>query len=367
MKSRLDSLSVLKLIFYSYRKLKNVECRTCNYTGHVSRDCPDTWRRYHATCNGSGEVVNPGKVEKPDRDCWCSNCGKKGHSVEHCNRYRFSKYPPTTLRVISYKQNKINFDSETLKPSAAALEEEESLNKPKKKKKKSKSCPGTPDLRIPDDFMSEPSSPVTRKSAFPTTLLVDKAIKKLDKKKDKKFDKKQKLSGEVVKLMNVGKNKKQILAEILSNDYMEDDDERNFKGKKNKHLKAKRIKTAISQCISAKKAEMRQKEWRDSRGFGQAQGQGSPRKVKKQDNSFQGSRANLIPSDTRAAAKFLKKEIQKSNNEASDKDSFSFHKKRIVKDINQEVFGLKNNHCPGSLKKVERKRLADLVLQLRAS
>ena len=136
MKSRLDSLSVLKLIFYSYRKLKNVECRTCNYTGHVSRDCPDTWRRYHATCNGSGEVVNPGKVEKPDRDCWCSNCGKKGHSVEHCNRYRFSKYPPTTLRVISYKQNKFNFDSETLKPSAAALEEEESLNKPKKKKRK---------------------------------------------------------------------------------------------------------------------------------------------------------------------------------------------------------------------------------------
>ena len=43
----------------------------------------------------------------------------------------------------------------------------------------------------------------------------------------------------------------------------------------------------------------------------------------------------------------------------------SGHGRRLVKDINQEVFGLKTVQGHGSLKKVERKRLADLVLQLR--
>ena len=79
--------------------------------------------------------------------------------------------------------------------------------------------------------------------------------------------------------MNVGKNKKQILAEILSQDLDgENDYDNNLKGK-NKHLKMKRIKTAISGCMSAKKAESRTKEWREGRGFGQGaakqQGQGA--------------------------------------------------------------------------------------------
>ena len=40
--------------------------------------------------------------------------------------------------------------------------------------------------------------------------------------------------------------------------------------------------------------------------------------------------------------------------------------RRLKKDLQQEIFGLKNGlHSAPVLKKVERKRLADLVLNLR--
>ena len=351
------------------RKLGFVICKLCKFKGHTSRDCPDTWRRYHATCEAGGEIVNPGHVEKPDRDCWCSNCGKKGHLVDKCNRFMFSKYPQTPLRVISYKSNnfetQMQSDSLNLGQSKAALKEEKLVAK--LKKKRSKTCPNTPDIRIPDDFLSEPSSPATRPNAFPTTLLVEKAIKKL-KGKEKKLTKSKKLNTEVVRLMNVGKSKKQILAEILNNDLINDENDydNNVKKGKGKHLKVKRIKTAISTCMSAKKAEVRTKEWKDSRGFGQSKKTESfPRNKEKNGHLTPegniGSRANLIPTDSRAAAKFLKKEIQRND------PSSSYYNKKIVKDLKQEVFGLKNLHSPGSLKKVERKRLADLVIQLRGS
>ena len=59
------------------RKLRDVACRTCGFPGHVARDCPDTWRRYHATTR-AGDVVKPGPgAHKPDRECWCCNCGRK--------------------------------------------------------------------------------------------------------------------------------------------------------------------------------------------------------------------------------------------------------------------------------------------------
>ena len=169
--------------------------------------------------------------------------------MNQCNRYQFSKYPQTSLKVISYKASKFEFkdnsSSLSLTPSKAALEDEKSLKK-SKKKKKSKTGPNTPDIKIPKSFMSEPASPVagTSSSSFPTTLLVEKAIKKLNKKKDSKQKQSQGLNNEVV---------------------------------------------------SAKKAEARQKEWRENRGFGQGHSQGkSPAK-----ETFVGTRANLIPNDVR--------------------------------------------------------------------
>ena len=77
--------------------------------------------------------------------------------------------------------------------------------------------------------------------------------------------------------------------------------------------------------------------------------------------SFVGTRANLVPQDSRAASKFLKKEVDRYRQGPIN----SGYGKRLVKDINQEIFGLKTIQGHGQLKKVERKRLADLVLDLR--
>ena len=61
-----------------------------------------------------------------------------------------------------------------------------------------------------------------------------------------------------------------------------------------------------------------------------------------------------------AACKFLKKEAQKVTGESSELG------KRLKKDLKQEIFGLKHGlHSAPRLKKVERKRLADLVINLR--
>jgi len=70
----------------------------------------------------------------------------------------------------------------------------------------------------------------------------------------------------------------------------------------------------------------------------------------------------MIPTELRAACKFLKKEAQRF-----DASNISLIGKKLKKDLKQEIFGLKNLHAAPLLKKVERKRLADLVLELRNS
>ena len=333
------------------RKLLQTTCRVCGHAGHVARDCPDNWRRFHATLS-HGEIVNPGRVEKPDADCWCCNCGARGHNVSDCYGYKFSKYPNTSLRVISYEPDSHHQFLESESPSQLQAQPETV------KKKKSKSCPSTPSAKEDCGFQSEPVTPVHR--GFPSTLLVEKAIEKLDKRKKTKDGKetkrkKEKLNHEIIRLINQGKGKKQILAEILSNDVPDGEEDLNFLSK-NKHLKSKQIKTAISSCMSQKRLESRHKEWRAERGFGVGADKTFPRSV---DSQSQVSRANLIPTDTKAAVRFLKKEVQRHHGNSSGQA------KRLSRELNQEIFGLKNIQPAGLIKKVERKRLADIVLQLR--
>ena len=335
------------------RKLRDTTCRTCGYSGHVARDCPDTWRRYHATTviTRQGEVRDPGNCHKPDRDCWCCNCGRRGHLVTDCHSYRPFKYPNTQLRVLSYKPDSWQLDNNPPQTEAGGTD------KKKKKKKKSQSCPSTPKTQEVS-FQSQPSSPA-RSQVFPSTLLVEKAISKLDKRKKSKETKemkgnKEKLNHEIIRLLNCGKSKKQILGEILSSDVQDRDEE--FLSK-NKHLKSKQIKTAISTCMSQKRAETRQKEWKVERGFGKKKEKPFPRNDESQSPQ---SRANLIPTDSKAAVKFLKKEVQRQRGSKTSSQA-----RRLSKELNQEIFGLKTLHSAGLLKKVERKRLADIVLQLR--
>jgi len=204
------------------RKLNDTECNECGYFGHVARDCPDLWRRFHATSSGS-KVVKPdaGHANKLEKECWCSNCGRKGHILDNCKSYSYSKYPPTSLRVVSYKKPKVTEFEDYIPSQSKKARREEKLLKRKYEKnllKKNKTCPNSPAHFVPLSFNSEPASPRVRENAFPTSLLVEKAIKKLEgckgklSKKDRRAQKKQM----IVEELERGKSKKEVLAEILN-------------------------------------------------------------------------------------------------------------------------------------------------------
>merc|ERR1712179_15419 len=314
------------------RRLNDVECTECGYYGHVARDCPDLWRRYHATTTGS-KVITPssGAAEKPDKECWCCNCGKKGHMGDDCRSYSYSKYPPSTLRVVSYRQPKISEFPEDMPTQSKKARREEKLLKRKEKKnllKRNKTCPNSPAVLTPG-FISEPASPGeeedVRDNAFPTTLLVGKARRKFWQN----FSIAHSLGGRILKLGEwTRKNKR----------------------------KAKGVKRLIEACNKHKNFREEQiKEWKEKRGFGKKEPKDFPRNGDKKT-----SRAAMIPTDLKAACKFLKKEAQKYTNA-----NISVMGKKLKKDLKQEIFGLRNLHTAALLKKVERKRLADLVLELR--
>merc|ERR1719219_160486 len=139
-----------------------------------------------------------------------------------------------------------------------------------------------------------------------------------------------------------GKSKKEVLAEILHSSQI---------GKK-ELKKARGMKSLINACNKHKNfKEERMKEWKESRGFGKKESRDFPR-----NGENKSSRAAMIPTELRAACKFLKKEVQKF-----DASNISLMGKKLKKDLKQEIFGLKNLHAAPLLKKVERKRLADLV------
>eukprot|EP00092_Neocalanus_flemingeri_P006884 GFUD01007431.1.p1 GENE.GFUD01007431.1~~GFUD01007431.1.p1 ORF type:complete len:797 (-),score=229.86 GFUD01007431.1:137-2527(-) len=352
------------------RKLNDTECKECGYFGHVGRDCPDLWRRFHATSLGT-KVVAPkaGHADKHEKECWCCNCGRKGHVLDNCRNYSYSKYPPTSLRVVSYKQPKITeFEDYIPSQSKKARREEKLLERKHEKKllKKNKTCPNSPAVCekpsfIESCFNSEPASPGVRENAFPTSLLVEKAIKKLENvkgklnKKDRRAQKKQL----IVEELERGKSKKQVLSEILNSSKYGREDFETGKMDKKKQKKMKGVKSLIKACNEHKNfREDRMKEWKERRGFGKKE-KDFPRNA---EGLTKTSRAAMIPTDIKAACKFLKKEVQKFNT-----PTVSVLSKKLKRDLKQEIFGLKNIHATPLLKKVERKRLADLVLQLRKS
>jgi len=342
------------------RRLNDTECIECGYFGHVARDCPDMWRRFHATSSGS-KVVSPdaGHANKLEKECWCCNCGRKGHVLDNCKGYSYSKYPPTSLRVVNYRKPKVSEFEDYIPSQSKKARREEKLLKRKYEKnlmKKNKTCPNSPANFVASSFISEPASPGIRDHAFPTSLLVEKAIKKLEgckgklNKKDRRVHKKQLIVDELER----GKSKKEVLAEILNSSKFgrEDFETGNMDKKKQKKLKG--MKSLIKTCNQHKKfREDRMKEWKEGRGFGKKE-----KDFPRNSENPKSSRATLIPTELKAACRFLKKEMQKP---------VSVNGKKLKRDLKQEIFGLKNlSHAP-LLKKVERKRLADLVLELRKS
>jgi len=364
------------------QRLNREECKECHKRGHIARDCPDYWRRFHMSTL-STKVVRPrSRSQKANKDCWCCNCGSQGHLQEACHRPKYSRYPPTSLKVVSYAQPKV----------LGGEEGEEGTPKPKKKKM-SKSCPTSPhpSSSTLTDFSSQPASPISNFPSFLVDLdMEEDEEKNIGRKMKKKRKNKDDIFGESFERTETKKDlkkmsKKRLAKErkrALIGDKLEEgksraevlEDVMQLDKKRKNAQEVKKLKHLIRDCDQRRMAE-RVAEFQEKRGFkssnlqekgvirredweGGQEGLVSRRQSKREEKV---TRAALIPTSVQAACKFLKKEAQKVTGESSDLG------KRLKKDLKQEIFGLKHGlHAAPRLKKVERKRLADLVINLRS-
>jgi len=189
------------------------------------------------------------------------------------------------------------------------------------------------------------------------------SFEKTETKKDLKMSKKRLMKERkralIGKKLEEGKTRAEVLEDVMDNK------------KRRNAQETKKLKHLIRDCDQKKKAK-RLAEFQEKRGFksNTIEEQGMMRRedwaegglVSKRQSKREEkvTRAALIPTSVQAACKFLKKEAQKVTGDSSDLG------KRLKKDLKQEIFGLKHGlHAAPRLKKVERKRLADLVINLR--
>jgi len=359
------------------QRLNREECKECRKRGHIARDCPDYWRRFHMSTLSTKVVKPRSRSQKSNKDCWCCNCGSQGHLQEACHRPRYSKYPPTSLKVVSYAQ-----------PKVVGGEEGEEGTPKAKKKKMSKSCPTSPhpSSSTLTDFSSQPASPISNFPSFLMDLEEDEE-KNIGRKIKKKRKNKEDIFGESFERTETKKDlkkmsKKKLVKErkrVLIGDKLEEgksraevlEDVMQLDKKRKSPQEVKKLKHLIRDCDQKRMAE-RVAEFQERRGFKSSslQEKGLIRREGGQEvlvgkrqskREEKVTRAALIPTSVQAACKFLKKEAQKVTGESSDLG------KRLKKDLKQEIFGLKHGlHAAPRLKKVERKRLADLVINLRS-
>merc|ERR1711962_414683 len=268
-------------------------------------------------------------------------------------------------------------------PKLLGGEEEATLKV--KKMKKSRSCPTSPfptPSAAKSDFASQPASPNSNFPSFLVDMDEDEVTytgrkskkrrdreesfetienKKTLKKKSKKMQMKERKRASISEKLEEGKSRAEVLEDMLEDHQMT---------KKNAQ-QVKKMKHLIRDCDQRRKAD-RAMEFQERRGFKKSGSPHDPRLTRKgnwegeQEGKSQSqreekiTRAALIPTSVQAACKFLKKEAQKVTMESSEL------RKRLQKDLKHEIFGLKHGlHAAPRLKKVERKRLADLVINLR--
>lgn len=79
-------------------------CTLCECVGHISEECPDLWRRYYLTTKPGPLVKGDPRELRKSSEMYCCNCGRKGHYVFDCTRYKMKPaYHPIWPFVIEYK------------------------------------------------------------------------------------------------------------------------------------------------------------------------------------------------------------------------------------------------------------------------
>ncbi|XP_076327115.1 uncharacterized protein LOC143234009 [Tachypleus tridentatus] len=91
------------------------KCPICSMRGHLRNECPDLWRRFHATITAGAPVKGTCKI-KNRKKVYCYNCAKKGHYGHECQQQQFNPYNfPTWPFVISYLDPVLSLADESKK------------------------------------------------------------------------------------------------------------------------------------------------------------------------------------------------------------------------------------------------------------
>ncbi|KAJ8410997.1 hypothetical protein AAFF_G00180320 [Aldrovandia affinis] len=77
------------------------QCHRCGMTGHFFDACPDIWRQYHLTTR-PGPVVKPAGEEAHRDPAYCYNCSRKGHFGFECSQRRMFNGTFPTAPYVSY-------------------------------------------------------------------------------------------------------------------------------------------------------------------------------------------------------------------------------------------------------------------------
>uniref|UniRef100_A0A087Y0X9 Zinc finger CCHC domain-containing protein 7 n=1 Tax=Poecilia formosa TaxID=48698 RepID=A0A087Y0X9_POEFO len=73
--------------FCSERSYWHKQCHRCSMRGHFCDDCPEIWRQYHITTKKGPPVKQPGG-DGHQSAAYCYNCSKKGHLGYECTKQR---------------------------------------------------------------------------------------------------------------------------------------------------------------------------------------------------------------------------------------------------------------------------------------
>ena len=173
------------------RRLNNSCCYICGGTGHVKSNCPDMWRRFHATLSGTEGIVNQffgdaDRSHKPLSQIWCSNCAKMGHYLHHCRAYTYSSYPTPVLHIVSYNnilpshESIANISDGSSPPLSKRQKRKDEMREIKERKRAYRSLNNTPNTQQ-NYTRGSNSLPVTPESQ--STQKVNNITESLEKAK----------------------------------------------------------------------------------------------------------------------------------------------------------------------------------------
>ncbi|KFP90636.1 Zinc finger CCHC domain-containing protein 7, partial [Apaloderma vittatum] len=102
----------------------NKHCNRCHMKGHYADACPEIWRQYHLTTK-PGPIKARSSRFKPSASAYCYNCSQKGHFGYECSEKRMhgSMLPASPFIYCYDDEYEVKKRANRLKRKVAELQE----------------------------------------------------------------------------------------------------------------------------------------------------------------------------------------------------------------------------------------------------